>query len=99
MDELQRAPASARPALQVLARLYGLTRVERSMAVLLANRALAPEAAPAVRHAVNADCAALSASGGRPALQLCESFGIPDHLLLAPIAFNWMSIGSDGLHS
>ena len=66
------------------------------MAVYLANGALQPEHAAAVRLAVNASCAALAAQGGKPALLLCEGFGVPDHLLAAPIAFDWKAIGSQG---
>lgn len=92
--ELQRAPTSARPTLEALARLYGLTRVEKHMAVLLAHGAMQAQHAAVVRLAVNHVCAALSAHNGRAALLLCEGFGIPDHLILAPIAFDWKAIGS-----
>ena len=96
VEELKRAPAAARPALEALARLYGLTRVERHMAVYLATGALKAKLAPAVRLAVNGTCAALSAQGGKPALLLCDGFGVPDHLLAAPIAFDWKAIGTVG---
>ena len=50
--------------------------------------------AAAVRMQVNSICSQLSANAGRYALLLCEGFGIPDHLLQAPIAFNWQQIGT-----
>lgn len=50
--------------------------------------------ATAVRMQVNSLCSQLSADAGRLALLLCEGFGIPDHLLQAPIAFNWQQIGT-----
>lgn len=43
-----------------------------------------------VRARVNALCRELGADNGRLALALCDGFGIPDHLLQAPIAIgNW----------
>ena len=36
MEEVQKGPANAKPALTLLATLYGLTRVERRMAFYLA---------------------------------------------------------------
>lgn len=54
--------------------------------------------AAAVRVQVNSLCSQLSADAGRLALQLCEGFGIPDHLLQAPIAFNWQQIGTSWKH-
>lgn len=93
VEELGAAPAAARPALTALARLYGLTRLERDLGTFLAAGALAPDQAPALRAEVNALCAALAARGGRPALALCAAFGIPDHCLAAPIAFDWRAIG------
>ncbi len=53
--------------------------------------------AAAVRSAVNAACAVLSSDSGWAALRLAESFGIPDHCLQAPIAFDWRQIGSQHL--
>jgi len=96
MEEVQRrAPSAARPALTLLAALYGLSRVERALAFYLASGAFAPADAAAVRAAVNAACGALSADGGWAALRLADGFGIPDHCLDAPIAFDWRQIGSD----
>ena len=46
----------------------------------------------AVHARVNALCRQLGADGGRLALALCDGFGIPDHLLSAPIAVgDWRS--------
>lgn len=49
--------------------------------------ALPPAAVPALRAKINDLCGQLAADGGRLALALCDGFGIPDHLLQAPIAF------------
>lgn len=53
--------------------------------------------AAAIRIQVNGLCSKLAADDGRVALRLCEGFGIPDHLLQAPIAFDWRQIGSTWL--
>lgn len=90
-----KAPEASRPALMLLATLYGLTRVERGMAFYLASGAATGAHAEGVRAAVNTACAALSADGGWAALRLAEGFGIPDHCLQAPIAFDWRQIGSN----
>ena len=42
VEEVQKGPANAKPALTLLATLYGLTRVERRMAFYLATGALLP---------------------------------------------------------
>ncbi len=47
------------------------------------------------RSAVNGMCRALGSNGAAPALLLCQAFGIPDHLLAAPIAFDWTKIGME----
>lgn len=49
--------------------------------------------AAALRHSINVACKQLGSNGAVPALKLCEAFGIPDHLLAAPIAFNWRAMG------
>lgn len=54
--------------------------------------------ATAVRAQINRLCGQLSANSGKLALQLCEGFGIPDHLLQAPIAFDWQQIGTSWKH-
>ena len=54
--------------------------------------------AAAVRQLVNKLCNQLAANSGKLALLMCEGFGIPDHLLQAPIAFDWMQIGTTWKH-
>ena len=93
-EELSTAPAAAKSALQQLATLYGLTRLERGLAFFLASGALRQQQAAAVRAAVNSLCRRLMADGGRTIWKLCDGFGIPDELLFAPIAFDWTVIGS-----
>lgn len=48
--------------------------------------ALSGEAMQGVRAKVNALCRELASNGGALARVLCDGFGIPDHLLQAPIA-------------
>jgi acyl-CoA oxidase len=95
LQEVQAAPAAAKAGLLAMAQLFGATRVERSLASYLAAGVLNGADAAALRAAVNKACRQLGGNGGRPALVLCEAFGIPDHLLAAPIAFNWRRMGMD----
>ncbi len=80
--------------MQALALVYGLTRVERGLAFYLAAGVMDGKAAAALRLAVNDLCARLSANDGKTLLRLCDGFGIPDHLMSAPIARDWQQIGS-----
>lgn len=97
VEELGSAPADAAGALRLLATLYGLSRVERGAAFFLGAEGcgFTGAHARAVRCAVNAACAALSADSGRLALRLADGFGMPDHCIEAPIAFDWRQIGSE----
>ncbi|GAB4820084.1 hypothetical protein N2152v2_007130 [Parachlorella kessleri] len=90
--EVEQAPAALRPALSLLCDLYGLHRIEQGLACHLAAGSLPPAAVPALRAKVNSLCAQLAAGRGRLGLSLCEGFGIPDHLLQAPIARDWRSM-------
>lgn len=77
---------------QLLCELYGLTRLERSAGFYLASGTLCGADMKTIRELVNQACAALSGDGGALALRLCEGFGIPEHLIAAPIARDWRSI-------
>jgi acyl-CoA oxidase len=63
--------------------------VERDLATFLAAGVLMRDDSQALRAAVNQLCSALAADRAALALRLCEGFAIPDHLLAAPIAFDW----------
>ncbi len=80
---------------------YHIMVWQRLSLIPLTDRVLAGVAdgghAAAVRAAVNAACVVLSSDGGWAALRLAEAFGIPDHCLQAPIAFDWRQIGSQHL--
>ncbi|KAF6252133.1 acyl-CoA dehydrogenase/oxidase [Scenedesmus sp. NREL 46B-D3] len=94
LDEASSAPAGAAAGVRVLAQLYGATRVEARLARYLQVGLLNGADAAALRLAVNAACRQLGGGGpAAPALKLCEAFGIPEHLLAAPIAKNWREIG------
>lgn len=59
---------------------------------------LAGAHAAVVRQQVNKLCGQLAADAGKLALLFCEGFGVPDHLLQAPIAFDWQQIGTSWKH-
>lgn len=93
LQEVAAAPAAAKPGLAAMAQLFGATRVERHLAHYLEAGVLTGADAAALRGSVNRACKQLGGGGAAPALALCQAFGIPDHLLAAPIAFNWRTIG------
>lgn len=93
LEEAEQAPARLRPALEKLCLLYGLSRIEKGMITYLAGGVVHGEGGVGgVREAVNGVCRALVMGGGgegKVVLAMCDGFGIPDHLLQAPIAFGW----------
>lgn len=84
--EAAAAPPALRPALGLLLQLYGLSRLETGVECYLSAGALSGDAVKAVHARVNELCRQLGADGGALALALCAGFGIPPHLLQAPIA-------------
>lgn len=93
MEEVQSAPPAWRSTLNTLALVYGLSRVEAGLAGYLAGGALPGSAVAPLRRKINALCGELSRDGAKKALALCDGFGIPAHLLQAPIALrDWRSI-------
>ena len=93
LEEVESAPVAWRSTLRTLALLYGLSRVETGLACYLAGGALPGAAVGPLRVKVNALCAELAGNGAKTALALCDGFGIPEHLLQAPIALkDWRSI-------
>ena len=87
------APAEWKGTLTTLALLYGLCRVEEGLVEYLGGGALPGGAVPSLRRKINAVCAGLAADGAAVALDLCDAFGIPDHLLQAPIALgDWRTL-------
>ncbi|WIA40748.1 hypothetical protein OEZ86_004431 [Tetradesmus obliquus] len=94
LDEARAAPGGAAAGVSVLAQLYGATRIEARLARYLQVGLLNGADAAALRLAVNKACRQLGSGGpAAPALKLCDAFGIPEHLLAAPIAKNWREMG------
>ncbi|KAG2451240.1 hypothetical protein HYH02_003847 [Chlamydomonas schloesseri] len=93
LKEVERAPPSLQPALAALARLYAVSRLQRAAAFYLAAGALSRADMAALRAAAAELYGQLTAGGPRcAAVALCDGFGVPDHLLQAPIAFDWRKI-------
>lgn len=86
VDEVRSGPAAWREPLSDLALLYGLHRVESGLQCYLAAGALPGNAVAPLRRKINALCGRLAMDNARQALAFCDAFGIPDHLLQAPIA-------------
>ena len=97
-QELSAAPAAWRQPLERLCLLYGLFSVENHIATYLEHGVLQPRAVPALRRKINDLCGYFAKDGAAVALGLCDGFGIPPHLLQAPIALGdsvggWHAIG------
>jgi acyl-CoA oxidase len=92
LAEAKAAPEGLRGVLGTLSLLYGLSRVEEGAAAYLAGGALPGSALALLRKKIHALCGTLIADGGRAALALCDGFGVPQHLLQAPIAQDWRGI-------
>ena len=56
VEDAEKAPASCRPALRLLAALYGATRLERGLPFFLACKALEPCCVAALRETVHSLC-------------------------------------------
>ena len=85
LRQMVQAAARMGGALVPLTALFALSRMERDMASLLTHRLLSLDQATAVGDASRTLCAQLSAVAN----ELVDAFGIPDHLVAAPIAADW----------
>jgi len=97
-QEIRTAPAAWREPLERLCLLYGLCSVENHLATYLEHGVLQPRAVPVLRRKINDLCGYFAKDGAAVALSLCDGFGIPSHLLQAPIALGggcggWHDIG------
>lgn len=97
-QEIRTAPAAWREPLERLCLLYGLCSVENHLATYLEHGVLQPRAVPVLRRKINDLCGYFAKDGAAVALGLCDGFGIPSHLLQAPIALGggrggWHDIG------
>lgn len=92
-QEVERAPPALQPPLAALARLYAVSRLQRAAAFYLAAGAANRADVAALRAAAADLYGQLTAGGPRcAAVALCDGFGVPDHLLQAPIAFDWRKV-------
>ena len=87
VQAIPNAPQEKRAALQSLCLLFGVSSVHRAADFYLSGGALPAGSLPGLRAAVIALCSRLMADG--VLWELCNGFGIPDHCLQAPIAFDW----------
>ncbi|KAL4517722.1 hypothetical protein Ndes2526B_g02124 [Nannochloris sp. 'desiccata'] len=94
VEEIKNAPYAWRDTLSMLALLYGLSRVEKGLSCYLAGGALPAAAVGPLRLQINSICAGIvGKDGAKSAVALCDAWGIPDHLLQAPIALrDWRGI-------
>lgn len=95
LEELASVPHEWKTIMEKLCMLYGLHRIEAGMATYLEQGAFPGQAVASIRHAINNLCTYFISSDATIALSLCDAFGIPDHLLQAPIAVDtWHNIGT-----
>ena len=83
---LSRVDLSLRPALHLLATLFGIKCILKGSAFFLSSGALGASDLAALRLTLHELYRSLSGNGGRLALRLCDGFGIPEPLITAPIA-------------
>lgn len=92
MQEIASAPASARAHLTTLSLLYGISCLDKDAAFFLCASALDASDVAVLHADLKAHCRTLMANGGSALRLLCDGFGIPDHCLQAPIAFDWKKL-------
>jgi acyl-CoA oxidase len=79
-----------RSSLRTLAMPHGVTSVARASDFYVGAGALPAGSTRGLRAARLQLCSQLMAEG--VLRRLCDGFGIPDHCLQAPIAFNWREL-------
>ena len=84
---IEKGDESLKPVLTKLRHLYLLDLVEKNLGFFLASKILPLE----VGQQVNGAAAALCKELAPQALPLCDAFAIPDSMLSAPIALNWIA--------
>ena len=90
MQAIPSAPQHDQGALRSLAMLHGVSSIARAADFYLSSGAVATGGAAQLRTAQLALCGQLMGNG--VLWKLCNGFGIPDHCLQAPIAFDWRKI-------
>ena len=94
-EELSSVPGEWKDPMEKLCILYGLCRIEAGMTTYLEHGALPGQAVSSIRQSIHTLCSYFVSSNASIAHSLCDAFGIPDHLLQAPIAVDtWHNIGT-----
>ncbi|DBA83512.1 hypothetical protein WJX79_008785 [Trebouxia sp. C0005] len=83
---IQQAPESVSQILKPVVALYAMKVIETNLGWYMSEGLLSTQVGTAVPQHIRDICKELAPSAQR----LCESFGIPDHLIAAPIATNWV---------
>lgn len=83
---VQQAPESVSQILKPVVALYAMKVIETNLGWYMSEGLLSTQVGTAVPQHIRNICKELAPSAQR----LCESFGIPDHLIAAPIATNWV---------
>jgi acyl-CoA oxidase len=89
MQAIPSAPSASQEHLRTLAQLHGVSSIEQEAAFFYSSGALPLGSQPRLREAQLQLCSQLASGGGAALLELCDGFGIPDHCIQAPIAFDW----------
>eukprot|EP01026_Neomeris_dumetosa_P054730 TRINITY_DN49356_c0_g1_i17.p1 TRINITY_DN49356_c0_g1~~TRINITY_DN49356_c0_g1_i17.p1 ORF type:complete len:638 (-),score=92.85 TRINITY_DN49356_c0_g1_i17:496-2340(-) len=92
VEAVNGAPQSVKESLRMVCELYGLLRIEAASAFYLGEGLLLKGDLNAIRHRIHQIFGLMWSNDAKLAKQLCDGFGLPDHLVEAPIAFNWREI-------
>ncbi|ETW03619.1 hypothetical protein H310_05022 [Aphanomyces invadans] len=79
-----------RPTLTKLALLYGVTCVQRDLGWYVCNNVVATDIGNEVDNVVKELCSSNEGGLGDDALHLIHAFDIPDYVMGAPIALDWV---------
>eukprot|EP01023_Acetabularia_acetabulum_P007532 TRINITY_DN1327_c1_g2_i2.p1 TRINITY_DN1327_c1_g2~~TRINITY_DN1327_c1_g2_i2.p1 ORF type:complete len:625 (+),score=114.18 TRINITY_DN1327_c1_g2_i2:63-1937(+) len=92
LEKVESAPQSVKDSLDLVCELYGLLRVEAAAAFYLGEGLLLKGDLNFVRNRIHQIFGLMWQNNAELAKKLCDGFGLPDHLVQAPIAFNWRTI-------
>eukprot|EP01025_Chloroclados_australasicus_P006951 TRINITY_DN12201_c0_g1_i2.p1 TRINITY_DN12201_c0_g1~~TRINITY_DN12201_c0_g1_i2.p1 ORF type:complete len:635 (+),score=72.29 TRINITY_DN12201_c0_g1_i2:57-1907(+) len=92
LDKVNKSPDSIKDALSLVCELYGLLRVEEAAAFYLGEGILLKGDLNVIRNRIHYIFGLMWMNDAKLAKQLCDGFGLPDHLVQAPIAFDWRAI-------
>jgi acyl-CoA oxidase len=89
MQAIPSAPSASQALLSTLAQLHGVSIINEEAAFFYSSGSLPVGSLSCMRDVQLQLCSQLMTGGGAALLQLCDGFGIPDHCIQAPIAFDW----------